>query len=199
MLTRKIWLAPVLLLTLAGCLGAPVAPVQEAPPAVVEAPAQPDQIKLEEALKGRTLSNGEVAELSDRLLCDGNTCLNDEKTMARLEILLLRALKSPEKTQRAVLLRNLGIIHYHQNKFKNARQELQNSNELNPRDPRTHFYLARLFVQQGEIYQKQGKKKLSRQQFKRASIEMDMARKLAPGNPTYKQDMQPLNQPGQRR
>lgn len=196
MLTRKIWLVPVILLTLAGCLGAPVAPVQQAPPPVVEAPAQPDQIILEEALKGRTLSNGEVAELSDRLLCDGNTCLNDEKTMARLEILLLRALKSPEKSQRAVLLRNLGIIHYHQNKFKNARQELQNSNELNPRDPRTHFYLARLFAQQGEVYQKQGKQKLSRQQFKRASIEMDMARKLAPGNPTYKQDLQHFNHPG---
>lgn len=199
MLTRKIWLAPVLLATLAGCLGAPVASVQEAPPPVVAAPAQPDQILLEDALKGRTLSNAEVAELSDRLLCDGNTCLNDEKTMARLEILLLRALKSPEKAQRAVLLRNLGIIHYHQKKFKNARQELQNSNELNPRDARTHFYLARLFAQQGEVYQKQGKQKLSRQQFKRASIEMEQARKLAPGNATYKQDLQHLNQPGQGR
>lgn len=199
MLTRKIWLAPVLLATLAGCLGAPVASIQEAPPPVVAAPAQPDQILLEDALKRRTLSNAEVAELSDRLLCDGNTCLNDEKTMARLEILLLRALKSPEKAQRAVLLRNLGIIHYHQNKFKNARQELQNSNELNPRDARTHFYLARLFAQQGEVYQKQGKQKLSRQQFKRASIEMEQARKLAPGNATYKQDLQHLNQPGQGR
>ena len=36
---------------------------------------------------------------------------------------------------------------------------------------------------------KQGKKKLSRQQFKRAAIEMEMARKLAPGNPTYRQDL----------
>ncbi|MHB8069386.1 MAG: hypothetical protein ACYDIC_15960 [Desulfobaccales bacterium] len=198
-LTRKIWLVPVLLATLAGCLGAPVTTVQEAPPPVVAAPTQPDQILLEDALKGRSLSNGEVAELSDRLLSDGSPTLNDEKTMARLEILLLRALKSPEKTQRAVLLRNLGIIHYHQNKFKNARQELQNSNELNPRDPRTHFYLARLFAQQGEVYQKQGKQKLSRQQFKRAAIEMEMARKLAPGNSTYKQDLQHFNQPGQGR
>jgi hypothetical protein len=127
-LNRKAWLVPVLLATLAGCLGAPVAPVQEAPPPVVAAPAPglPDQVLLEDALRGRTLSNGEVAGLSDRLLSNGNSVLNDEKTMARLEILLLKALKSPDKTQRAVLLRNLGIIHYHQNKFKKARQELQN-------------------------------------------------------------------------
>ncbi len=199
MWNRKIWLAPILLATLAGCVGAPPAPVQQAPPPVIAEPTQPDQIILEEALKGRTLSNGEVAELSDRLLCDGNTCLNDEKTMARLEILLLKALKSPDKSHRAALLQNLGVIHYHQGQFKKARQELQNSNELNPRDARTHFYLARLFAQQGEVYQRQGKQKLSRQQFKRASIEMDMARKLAPGNPTYKQDLQTLSQSGLRR
>jgi len=195
-LHRKAWLAPVLLVTLAGCLGAPVAPVQEAPPPVAAAPAPslPDQVLLEDALKGRSLSNAEVAGLSDRLLSDGNAVLSDEKTMARLEILLLKALKSPEKAQRAVLLRNLGIIHYHQNKFKKARQELQNSNELNPRDPRTHFYLARLFVHQGEIYEKQGKKKLARQQFKRASIEMEQSRKLAPNNSTYKQDLKQIIQ-----
>jgi len=140
-----------------------------------------------------------VADLSDRLLSNGNSVLNDEKTMARLEILLLKALKSPEKAHRAVLLRNLGIIHYHQSNFKKARQELQNSNELNPRDARTHFYLAQLFVQQGEIYQKQGKQKLSRQQFKRASIEMEQARKLAPGNSTYKQDLQQVLQHEQRK
>jgi len=200
-LKRKIWLVPVLLATLAGCLGAPVAPVQEAPPPVAAAPVAglPDQVLLEDALRGRALSNGEVADLSDRLLSNGNSVLNDEKTMARLEILLLKALKSPEKAHRAVLLRNLGIIHYHQSNFKKARQELQNSNELNPRDARTHFYLAQLFVQQGEIYQKQGKQKLSRQQFKRASIEMEQARKLAPGNSTYKQDLQQVLQHEQRK
>lgn len=189
-LNRKAWLAPVLLATLAGCLGAPAAPVQEVPPPVVTAPVSglPDQVLLEDALRGRALSNAEVAGLSDRLLTVGNPALNDEKTMARLEILLLKALKSPEKAHRAVLLRNLGVLHFQQGKFKKARQELQNSNELNPRDPRTHFYLACLFVQQGEIYQRQGKKKLSRQQFKRADIEMGQARKLAPGNSTYKQD-----------
>ncbi len=196
MVKRKAWPALILLATLAGCLGAPVAPVQELPPPVAAPapPGLPDQALLEEALLGRTLSSAEVAGLSDRLVIEGNSALSDEKTMARLEILLLKALKDQSKAHRPVLLRNLGIIHYHQSKFKKARQELQNSNELNPRDARTHFYLARLFVQQGEIYQKQGKQKLSRQQFKRASIEMEQARKLAPGNSIYKQNIQQIRQ-----
>jgi tetratricopeptide (TPR) repeat protein len=188
------WLALLLLATLAGCLGAQVAPMSEAPPPPASPPAagQPDQIILEEALRGRALGDAEVVGLSDRLLQEGNSALSDQTTMARLEILLLKALKNPDKVQRPAILRNLGIIHYHQGKYKKARQELQHSNELNPRDPRTHFYLARLFSHQGEIYQKQGKKSLSRQQFKRASIEMEVARKLAPNNSTYRQDLQQI-------
>jgi len=194
-LKLKACLSIILLGALAGCLGAPMAPIQELPPPQAPPPVsagQPDQVILEEALLGRALSSGEVAGFSDRLLVEGNSALNDQKTMARLEILLLKALKAPDKVHRPVILRNLGIIHYHQGKYKKARQELQDSNELNPRDPRTHFYLARLFVQQGEIYQKQGKKKLSRQQFKRANIEMEQARKLAPNNATYKQDLKEI-------
>jgi tetratricopeptide (TPR) repeat protein len=191
----KPWPALLLLASLAGCLGGPVAPMPEQAPPPEPPPvaaSQPDQLILEEALRGRALSDGEAAALSDRLLLDGNSALDDQKTMARLEILLLKALKTPDKAHRPAILRNLGIIHYHQGKYKKARQELQHANELNPRDPRTHFYLARLFVQQGEIYQKKGKKKLSRQQFKRATIEMEMARKLAPGNPTYRQDLRQI-------
>jgi tetratricopeptide (TPR) repeat protein len=191
----KPWPALLLLASLAGCLGGPVAPMPTQPPPPEPPPVsarQPDQLILEEALRGRALSDGEAAALSDRLLLDGNSALDDQKTMARLEILLLKALKTPDKAHRPAILRNLGIIHYHQGKYKKARQELQHANELNPRDPRTHFYLARLFVQQGEIYQKKGKKKLSRQQFKRATIEMEMARKLAPGNPTYRQDLRQI-------
>lgn len=191
MLRCKPWLFLLLLATLTGCLGAPVAPVPETAPPPPPPPSsrQPDQIMLEEALRGRHLGNAEAVELSDRLLLDGNSALDDQKTMARLEILLLKALKTEDRIHRPALLRNLGIIHYHQGKYQKARQELQHSNELNPRDARTHFYLARLFAHQGEIYQKQGKKKLSRQQFKRAAIEMEQARKLAPGNPTYRQDL----------
>ncbi|MBI4643384.1 MAG: tetratricopeptide repeat protein [Deltaproteobacteria bacterium] len=195
MMIIRPWPALLLLATLAGCLGAPVAPMTEAPlppaPPPVSA-SQPDQIILEEALRGRALGNGEVVELSDRLLQEGNSALSDQTTMARLEILLLKALKTQDKVYRPAILRNLGIIHYHQGKYKKARQELQHSNELNPREPRTHFYLARIFSHQGEIYQKQGKKSLSRQQFKRASIEMEVARKLAPNNSTYRQDLQQI-------
>ncbi|MFZ5453993.1 MAG: tetratricopeptide repeat protein [Thermodesulfobacteriota bacterium] len=195
MLKWKPWLLLLLLLTLAGCMSAPVAPMVETqPPPPPPSARQPDQIMLEEALRGRTLGDAEVVDLSTRLLQDGNPALDDQKTMARLEILLLKALKSPEKRQRPALLRNLGIIHYHQGKYKKARQELQHSNELNPRDARTHFYMALLFTHQGEIYQKQGKKKLARQQFKRAAIEMEQSRKLAPNNPTYRQKLQQIIQ-----
>ena len=200
MLRWKPWLVLLLLATLSGCSGAPLAPVSESPPPPPAAPpaaSGQSEMLLEEALRGRALGNAEVVELSDRLLLDGNAALGDQKTMARLEILLLKALKNPDKVHRPALIRSLGIIHYHQGKYKKARQELQHSNELNPRDPRTHFYLARLFVHEGEIYQKQGKKKISKQQFKRAAIEMEMARKLAPGNATYRQDLQQIIQGGQ--
>ena len=197
MLRAKYWLALLLLATQAGCLGGAIAPMDSGPPpppppVALATPSQPDQMILEEALRGRSLGDAQVVALSDRLLRDGNSALHDQKTMARLEILLLKALKHPDKVQRPALLRNLGIIHYEQGKYKKARQELQHSNELNPRDAHTHFYLARLFVQEGEIYQKRGKRKLAKQQFKRAAIEMEMSRKLAPGNPTYRQDLRQI-------
>jgi tetratricopeptide (TPR) repeat protein len=152
-----------------------------------ETTGTPDQVRLKDALTGRELSPGEAADLSGRLLASGNEVTDQD--MARLELMLLKALKSPDKSHHAVLWRNLGIIHYHQRKYKQARQELQASNELNPKNARTHFYLARLFVHQGQIYERQGKKSVSKQQFKRAAIEMEMARKLEPSNPLYRQDI----------
>ncbi len=190
------WLAAALMLAAAGCGGAPSLPPpsEMAKVAPTPAPGTSDQAVLEEALLGRSLSPAEVADLSDRLLADPNPGRNNEQTMARLEILLLKALKSEDKTPRPALWRNLGIIHYQQRKYKRAQQELQNSNELNPRDPRTHFYLARLFVQQGAIYESQGKARVSKQQYKRAAIEMEQARKLAPNNPLYRQDLNKIIQ-----
>jgi tetratricopeptide (TPR) repeat protein/predicted small lipoprotein YifL len=190
------WLMVALLLWLTGCGGAP--PLGEPPPGTVitapvpASPATPDKIVLEEALQGRHLSGAEVADLSDRLLTDGHSAWNDQQTMARLELLLLKSLKTQDKTHRPVLWRNLGIIHYHQKKYKQARQELQASNELNPRNARTHFYLALLFGHQGEIYDRQGKRRISRQQYKRAAIEMEQARKLDPRNPLYRQDIKEI-------
>jgi tetratricopeptide (TPR) repeat protein len=152
----------------------------------------PDQAKLKSALVGPGLSAAEVAEMSDQMLSDGNPARNDQESMARLELLLLKALNRSDKTHGATLWRNLGIIHYHQKKYKQAQQELQNSNELNPRVAKTHFYLACLFAHQGGIFEKKGKKKISHQQFKRANIEMSQARKLEPGNSVYRQDIRQI-------
>jgi tetratricopeptide (TPR) repeat protein len=150
-------------------------------------PATSDSARLREALTGREMSPAEVAELSDRLLADGSQALNDQQIMARLELVILKTLKAPDKTYRAVLWRNLGIIHYHQQKFKQAEHDLQSANELNPKNARTHFYLACLFAQKARIYQKSGKTRASQQQYKRATIEIGLARKLEPSNALYKQ------------
>ena len=186
----RLWLVALLLSGLAGCASAPVQmPVETAAPAP-EQPATSDQARLKDGLTGRELSPGEVADLSDRLLASGSEVTDQD--MARLELLLLKALKNPDKTHRAAFWRNLGIIHYSQKKYKQARQELQASNELNPRNARTHYYLARLFVNEGKIYEHQGKKSKSRQQFKRAAIEMEMARKIEPSNQAYHQSVRQM-------
>lgn len=175
---------------LAGCGSAPVALPPESPSPVVAQPQNPDQARLRDALTGQQLSPAEVADLSDRLLAPGSEV--SDQDMARLELLLLKSIKSPDKSHHAAIWRNLGIIHYSQKKYKQARQELQTSNELNPKNGRTHYYLARLSVYQGEIYERQGQKKKARQQFKRAAIEMELARKLEPSNPQYRQDVKQL-------
>lgn len=186
----SVCLALFLLGELVGCGGAPL----ERPPEVATlepAPLRsgyPDKLLLEEALKGRVLSPPEVAGLSERLLADGNFALNDQETMARLERLLLKSLKDEDRVHRPVLLRNLGIIHYHQKKYKLASQELQQSAELNPRSARTHYYLALLYARQGEVYQRKGLKRKSRGQFKLADMEMGLARKFEPNNSLYRQD-----------
>lgn len=184
------WLALGLLGGTVGCSMTPVAPHQEAaPPPPVEAPPSTtsESARLKESLTGREMSPSEVAELSDRLLADGQA-LNDQQTMARLELVILKTLKDPDKTHRAVLWRNLGIIHYHQQKYKQAEHELQSANELNPRNARTHFYLACLFAHKGRIFEKSGKTRAAQQQYKRAAIEIGLARKLEPSNALYKQD-----------
>jgi tetratricopeptide (TPR) repeat protein len=183
-------LTAILLGGLAGCASAPVNVPQA--PALAPAPSEnADEAKLREALTGPGLPPAEVADLSDRFLAAGS--LVSEQDMARLELVLLKALKSPDKTYRAVFWRNLGIIHYNQRKYQLARQELQAANELNPRNARTHFYLARLSVNQGEIYERQGKKRKAQQQFKRAAIEMELARKIEPSNQMYHQNVRQMS------
>jgi tetratricopeptide (TPR) repeat protein len=187
------WLALGLLGGTLGCsMAPPVAPPQES--AALPQPVEPsgaatsDSARLKESLTGREMSPAEVAEVSDRLLADGSQGFNDQQTMARLELVILKTLKTQDKTYRAVLWRNLGIIHYHQQKYKQAEHDLQSANELNPKNPRTHFYLACLFAHKGKIYEKSGKTRASQQQYKRATIEIGLARKLEPSNSLYKQD-----------
>jgi len=189
------WLALLLLGGTVGCGSAPVAPPPESAAVPVEPspPVTSDSARLKDALTGGEMSPSAVADLSDRLLADGKA-LNDQQTMARLELVILKTLKAPDKTHRAVLWRNLGIIHYHQQKYKQAEHDLQSANELNPKNPRTHFYLACLFAHKGRIYEKSGKTRASRQQYKRAAIEIELARKLEPSNPLYKQDLKQIIQ-----
>jgi tetratricopeptide (TPR) repeat protein len=190
------WLALLLLGGTMGCSPAPLVVPQQPAPVVVEppAPVTSDSARLKDALTGREMSPSEVAGLSDRLLEDGNKAFNDQQTMARLELVILKTLNAPDKTYRAVLWRNLGIIHYHQQKYKQAEHDLQSANELNPKNARTHFYLACLFAHKGKIYAKSGKTKASRQQYKRAAIEIELARKLEPSNGLYKQDLKQIIQ-----
>ena len=184
------WLALGLLGGTVGCSMAPPWRRLRKPPRspVETSPSTTsDSARLKESLTGREMSPSEVADLSDRLLADGRA-LDDQQTMARLELVILKTLKDPDKTHRAVLWRNLGIIHYHQQKYKQAEHDLQSASELNPKNARTHFYLACLFAHKGKIYEKSGKTRSSHQQYKRAAIEIELARKLEPSNSLYKQD-----------
>jgi tetratricopeptide (TPR) repeat protein len=198
---RRAIAASMILVLLAGVVGCGPGPRRTPPPEVVTVaptksahPKTSDEARLKEGLTGEHLSAAEVAELSDRLLADGSKTFNDQATMARLELLILKSMKDQDKTYRPTLWRNLGILHYHQKKYKQARQELQAANELNPKNARVHFYLACLFAHQGKIYAKKGKKRVSRQQYKRAAIEMEQARKLAPHNSLYKQTLKEIIQ-----
>ncbi len=187
-----------LALMLAGCGGGKRA---SAPPPKASAPSspssayeRPEEEILEEAIRGKPILPAEVAKLSDRLLAEGSSTFRNEQTMARLEILLTKTMNAAPKEIRYQLLRDLGIIHYHQKKFNLARQELQQANELNPRDARTHFYLARLAAQHGSIYQRQGLSKKAKGQFTLAANEMELARKLEPSNSLYRQDVKQVLQ-----
>jgi tetratricopeptide (TPR) repeat protein len=184
------WLAVGLLGGVVGCAPAPLVlpPESGAVPVEPAPPVTSDSARLKDALTGREMSPAEVADLSDRLLADGSKAFNDQQTMARLELVILTTLKTPDKTYRAVLWRNLGIIHYYQQKYKAAEHDLQSANELNPKNARTHFYLACLFAHKARIYEKSGKPRACQQQYKRAAIEIGLARKLEPSNALYKQD-----------
>jgi tetratricopeptide (TPR) repeat protein len=179
-----------------GCGGPRV--IEEAPTPKVSKGFKPvsrgiseaDRAFLEEALNSRVVVIDDVITLSNRLLGDGNPAIQDRDTLAKLEILLLRSLQDKSKRYRPIVLRNLGIVNYHQKNYKTARQALQASSELNPRDARSHFYLACIYARQSKIHSAKGEKRKSKAGYKRAQIELEQARKLAPSNPSYRRGLQ---------
>jgi len=189
-------------------LDAPPQTVAPAPPQ--ETYVSPDQALLKEKVEGRSLSPREVVDLSNRLLTEGNSLLKEKDGLYRLEILLLKAVNTAGKEDKAIVLRNLGITHFYLRAFSRARQELGSSNEMNPRDARTHFYLARVYICQGDIFQSQGKKlagegkkresenklRQAKGQYKQADVQLGLARKLAPANSLYRQNLRQLPPPG---
>lgn len=198
----SLWLCLALILTGLGCGGKRRSARQAPPPeegSVATTPERPtyehpDEANLGDSIRGRSISATEVANMSDRMLTEGSPTFTNQKTMARLDILLNKNLESAPKEVRYRLLRNLGIIHYHQNKISLARQELQQANELYPKDARTHFYLARLAAQNGNISQSKGLAKKAKGQFNLAANELEIARKLEPSNSLYRQDVRQLIQ-----
>lgn len=187
-----------LILSGAGCRGNRTG--SQTPQVASNLPTPPPSYKhsdegiLDEAIRGPRILPAEVASLSDRMLTEGSPIFNNEKTVARLDILLNKSLEGAPKEVRHRLLRNLGIIHYHQKKYSLARQELQQANELYPRDARTHYYLARLAVQNGNIYQSKGLSKKAKGQFNLAANELEVARSIEPSNPLYRQDLKQVLQ-----
>jgi len=179
---------------LSGCGGRQVVEVEEMPTQKVATPARPaaektfskSELATLQELAGRNVIRPEEAtQLSSRLLQDEIAPVLDEQTLNNLEKVLLTALSQGDKQSQAVIQRDLGITNYYNKKYNKARQALQSANESNPRDPRTHYYLARLFQQQAKMEEAKGNATMAERHRKRAQIEIETARKLAPGNTTY--------------
>jgi uncharacterized protein HemY len=106
-----------------------------------------------------------------------------------LEKILLTALSQSSKSTQPLIQRNLGIVNYYNKKYNKARQALQCSNETNPRDGRTHYYLACLFSHQAKIFSAKGEQDKAQRHQKRAQIEIETARKLEPSNHLYRKGL----------
>ncbi len=201
----------VLTIAVAGCSGG--AQLEGPPPSVAPVSTQETYVSSDQAFlkdaAGRSMSSREAMDLSNRMLTEGSPTLKDKDALVKLGELLLKASTTAPKEDKPVLLRNLGIAHFYLRAFSRARQDLSKSNELNPNDARTHFYLARVCLYQGDIFQSQGKKlanegqrqksenklRQAKGQYKQAEVQMGLARKLAPGNPMYRQDLRQLPPP----
>lgn len=192
----------ILALSLFGCGGRQVVEVEEMPSQPTSAaapglqernPARNELANLQEMASRNVIRPEEATQLSSRLLQDEIAPVLDEQTLNNLEKVLLTALSQSDKQSQAVIQRDLGITNYYNRKYHKARQALQSANESNPRDPRTHYYLACLFQQQAKVEEAKGNQTAAERYRKRAQIEIDTARKLAPGNPLYRKNFAESN------
>jgi tetratricopeptide (TPR) repeat protein len=183
-----------------GCGGKKVVVVEEgAPPSKKsEVPVQeiPEKsipggdLKTVQELAGRNVVSPEEAiRVSNRMLQEEIVSVLDEQTLNNLEKILMTALPQSSKSTQPVIHRNLGIVNYYNKKYNKSRQALQYANETNPRDARTHYYLACLFNHQAKIFSAKGEKIKAQRHQKRAQIELDTARKLEPGNHLYRKGL----------
>jgi tetratricopeptide (TPR) repeat protein len=196
---RKVILVLICLALLtAGCGRKRVAVKEEVSPAkttaqVQEAPeksAAGGEIKNLQELANRGVVNpDEAIRVSNRMLQEEIASVLDEQTLNSLEKILLTALSQSSKSTQPLIQRNLGIVNYYNKKYNKARQALQCSNETNPRDARTHYYLACLFSHQAKLYSAKGEQDKAQRHQKRAQIEIETARRLEPGNHLYRKGL----------
>jgi tetratricopeptide (TPR) repeat protein len=187
----------LVLLTI-GCGRKKVVVKEDAPPPKMTAQVQevPERstssgdLKSLQELANRNVVNPEEAiRISNRLLQEDVVSVLDEQTLNNLEKMLLAALPQSSKTTQPIIQRNLGIVNFYNKKYNKARQALQCSNETDPRDARTHYYLACLFDHQAKIYSAKGEQTKAQRHQKRAQIEIETARKLEPGNHLYRKGL----------
>ncbi len=195
----------LLIFLVPGCGGRQVVEVEEMPsqqevkpaPKTSEKRYSQNELARVQELSGRNVISAEEAvQLSSRLLQDEIAPMLDEQTLNNLEKILLTALSQSDKQSQAIIQRDLGITNYYNRKFSKARQALQSANESNPRDPRTHYYLACLFQKLARAEEAKGNKTGAERFRKRAQIEIETARKLAPNNILYQRN--PLESGNQR-
>ncbi len=148
-----------------------------------------DLKNLQELANRNVVNPEEAIRVSNRMLQEEIVSVLDEQTLNNLEKMLLAALPQSSKTTQPVIQRNLGIVNYYNKKYNKARQALQSSNETNPRDARTHYYMACLFNHQAKIYSAKGEPEKAQRHQKRAQIEIETARKLEPGNNLYRKGL----------
>lgn len=193
---RLLLICLVLIWFTAGCGGSQVVEEEPVRKMIVEKPEHQesgvsgsDKTELLELGNRQVVSAAEAINISDRLLREGSSALRDNAALDKLEKLLMKGLPQSSKEQQSLVLRNLGIVHYYKKQYSKARQELQAANETNPKDARTHYYLACIFNSQAKVYAAKGKQTASKRQLKRAQIEIDTARKLEPSNALYRQGL----------